>query len=149
MRDRRPVDCEAEDRVRPALGAGDGVVLGRDPDDLAERRLVRPRLRQHDRVAADRLHRVVVEMIMRDEQHVGFDSLDGRVVPLPVVPAHGTGDVAERVDEDPMLLPGEQERGLAVPADEHSSFLLSVETVVEATAPPRAGSAALRDPARR
>ncbi len=61
VRDAHPSEGEDEERVRPALRAGDLVVLGRDADDLADRRLVGPRQRpEHHRVAADRADAVVV-----------------------------------------------------------------------------------------
>ena len=56
----------------PALGAGDCVVLGGDADHLADRRFVRARRRaEHGRLAADDLHRVVIDVLVRDEQEIG------------------------------------------------------------------------------
>ena len=69
MRDAHPAEGEDEERVRPALRPGDLVVLGRDADDLADRRLVGARQRpEHHRIAADRADAVVVEVLVGHEQ---------------------------------------------------------------------------------
>jgi hypothetical protein len=68
VRKPQPVEGEAKDRVRTALGAGDLVVLGGDGDHLADRRLEGPRGRTQDhRRAADDLDRVVVDVLVRHE----------------------------------------------------------------------------------
>ena len=91
---------ERQQRVRPALGARHVVVLGGDPDDLADRRLVRPRGRpQHHGIAADGADAVVVPVLVGDEQQVGGDALDGRVLPAhPAVPQRR--EIVEGIDED-------------------------------------------------
>ena len=100
MADAKAVEGEAEDRVRPALGAGDGVVLGGDSDDLAGRRVERAGGRaDRDRVAADGLDAVVVAVLVRDQQQVGLEPLDRRVVEVDAVRGRGR-HVAERVDRD-------------------------------------------------
>ena len=77
------VEVEGEDRVRSALGPGRGVVFGGDGEHLADRGLETARRRaQDDRRAADRLDAVVIEMLVGDEQEVGIDAGDRRVVEL-------------------------------------------------------------------
>src|SRR2546423_1470358 len=63
------VELEDEDRVGPALGAGDRIVLRCHPHHLAHRGLVGAGHRAyHRRVAADGLDAVVVHVLVGDEQ---------------------------------------------------------------------------------
>jgi hypothetical protein len=119
VRDAQAVEGEAKDRVRAALRARHGVVLGRDPHDLADRRLVRARSPQHRWLAADRVDRVVIEMLVGHEHDVRVDAFDRRIAKFDPAAGH-RGWIAERVDEDG-LLPREQERGLSVPANVHQA----------------------------
>jgi hypothetical protein len=81
--DAKAVECEAEDRVRAALGAGDVVVFGSDGDHLAYRRVERACGRAQDlRRAADDLDGVVVAVLMGDEHDVRVGAFNRRVVEL-------------------------------------------------------------------
>jgi hypothetical protein len=92
------VERKAEDRVRATLRACDGIVLGGDPDHLADRRLVRPRCAEHPRRAADDLDGVMVEVIVRHEHEISNDIGDRRVAELEPAGGEGPG-----VAEDALL----------------------------------------------
>jgi hypothetical protein len=117
--DAQAVEREAEEHVRAARRAGHVVVLGGRCDDRAERRLVRAGGRAHDRRRpSDGLDRVVVEVLVRDEQEVGGHLRDGRVAEDEPPCRERLLGHREGVDHD-RLLAGEQERRLAEPADAH------------------------------
>ncbi len=118
--DAEAVERELEDRVRATGRARDVVVLARDRDDLADRRLERARRRaDHERLALDRVDAAVVDVLVRHEEDVGPDAHDRRVVePQPARREHA--HVGERVDDDRPLA-AEQERRLAEPADLHAT----------------------------
>jgi hypothetical protein len=119
MRDAQPVELEPEDDVRTPGRAGHGIMLGRDPHDLAERSRMGAGRADDRRIAADDVGSIVVEVIMSQQDQVRLDAFDRRVAPLDAAisqPRH----VAERVDEDAVLLADQQECGLAVPADAHT-----------------------------
>ena len=118
------VELEAEDRVRAARRPCHVVVLGRDRHNLADRRLEASGGRANRlRVASDRVDTVVVAVLVRHEQEIGF-GVDRRVVELETVPARRLTHVGERIDEH-AAAPGQQERGLSVPANTHEYLLRS------------------------
>jgi hypothetical protein len=62
-------------------------VLGRDGHDFADRRLEAPGGgTQNGGFAADDLDRIVIEVLVGDEQHMRLDILDGRVIELDAAP---------------------------------------------------------------
>jgi hypothetical protein len=59
----------------------------------------------------------VVTVLVRDEQQIDFGTHNRRIVELQASPGGKPCHVSERIDED-ALLPSQQKRRLAVPADE-------------------------------
>ena len=127
MGDAKAVECEGEDCVRAADGAGRGVVLRRHRNDLAHGRLEpaggRP---DHLRVAGDRLDAGVVAVLMCHQEEVGGVGLDGRVGE-PEPRRDVWREDPKRVDRDRVLAARERKCGLPVPADDHRE-LLSIMT---------------------
>ena len=93
---------------------------------------------QHRRLAADRVGRVVVDVLVGDEHQVGHDTLDRRVAELDSARGQRRW-VAERIDEDG-LLAREQERGLPVPPNADQAASSTGSTPVGAPAGVVAGS---------
>jgi len=118
------VQREAKDGVRTALRARDVIVLGGDGDDLAQWRVVRPGGRaQHRRGAAHDLGAVVIAVLVRDQQEIGLHARDRRIGEAQAALGEARDAAAEGVDEDaPLAL--DQERRLAVPADQHGILLV-------------------------
>jgi len=98
--DAQAVELEDEDRVRPAFGAGHLVVLGGDPEHLADciGAVLAGGCAQRLRLAADHLDGVVIAMLVGDEEQVDAVGLDRRVVELEAPVSQQRSHLAEGVD---------------------------------------------------
>ena len=95
-----PVSLEHVDHVCSPLGAGDGVMFGRNPDHASNWGIESPR-RGADGLlhTADHLDRVVVPVLVCDQKEIGGSVSDRRVAPGHPSRASRL-HVAEGVDED-------------------------------------------------
>ena len=123
VRDTEVVQHEDEHGVRAAGGSGRVVVLGRHGGHLPDGRLEPAGSRpDHLRAARDRLDAVVVAVLVGHEQEVGGVGLDRWVRESD--PRRDVGRKGpKRVDRDRVLVAGERERGLPMPADDHLELL--------------------------
>ncbi len=92
----------------------------------AHGRLQRARGRaQHDRLAAHHLDDVVVAVLVGDQQQIGLEALDRRVVPLQAAALGERRHVAERIDRHRRLPRRQAEGRLPIPLNLHAAPLES------------------------
>ncbi len=92
-------------------------------------------------IAVDRIDAVVIRVLVRDEQEVGMDVVDRRIVEAQPALRQAGDAGAERIDED-ALRAVERERRLAVPADAHQLPPGGVEGVPPPRRPARCARSA-------
>jgi hypothetical protein len=107
-------------------------VLGRDREHLAERRVEATGGRAQDcGLAADHLHAVVIDVLMRHEHEISRHTVNRRILELDPA-ASEPGDIAERVDHNGRRTRSESECGLAVSLNLHAALQVIAGDLVAA-----------------